>query len=993
MRGTRVRSVKRKRSADGLALATSVALLACAPDPPSELHGKAVSRQEVGEPSWVVTGRPSVTGVPTLLSDARVLIALGQAEIYEPTTGRFTSVETPLAFAQYAPPVLLRNGNVAHFGNSIEFFDPIEQTTELIHEFGFNDSTHFTDAELLPNGNVLTTLSSGACDVSHTCLWVFDVTSRAFGPLISIEASTASAVALPDGMVLVTRMNVRTPQPAVLVDPETREIEEVATMQNPCDRPSHALMPDGRVLFCCSTDSDESSPPPCEYYDPRTKEFVAGPTRSEHRSGEVMVVLPSGAVFLIGGHGRSRSSNQWEGTETTEVLAPGASEFVSGPSMAYARQYPSAVVLPSGKVLVGGLDVAPLETLDAPIFVESSELAEQPGLERDQAALPDGSVLVCGYPASTYDPLSDTFETLDLSCSGYTLTPLPSGRVLAIHFWEDAHAELIDPDSQTVERIPALSRLHHTATILPSGDVLLAGGHTSMSAPDSGGSALAEIFFHEQEQFRRVGAMTTERGGGVAALLGSGKVLIAGGTSSAYPSSSELFDPQRNAFFPVSQTPEVLKYSRLALPLPSGDVLVGADGGWAHFSANDESFEALAEVLDIGSGVELVTGDRLVCGMTHCARYEPVSRRFIGSFQHDGVPGGLTATGTGIVTAISDYSYAPRTMRFWPFPPLAVRPTLDPIPGRIVAALPVTLTGSRFTRPSAVGTEAMPPFDRHPLVAFMPVSGGGPIFSPVTEWSDTTLSWLAPQTPFQGGGWVHVIVDGVPSLGRFTVLDAGPSGVQCSSAVECDSGYCTEGVCCNRLCNGECESCLAKNQHPGGADGTCAPIAEGLDPKLKCTQNLCGAPSSCDGYGSCVAYGETALCAPYVCYASRCLNVCNDSRDCAAGYGCNSSGSCSRCTPEGDGVERGNSDPLSCGAYRCEAGQCKTFCGSRSDCASGHRCNDGRCVPGVIFETARDPGACSLGAPRAPARSPLFLVPFLALAARRRHQTTRRARS
>ena len=51
-----------------------------------------------------------------------------------------------------------------------------------------------------------------------------------------------------------------------------------------------------------------------------------------------------------------------------------------------------------------------------------------------------------------------------------------------------------------------------------------------------------------------------------------------------------------------------------------------------------------------------------------------------------------------------------------------------------------------------------------PVVAFLPAQGGGPVFSPVVSWTDTSLEWRVPTTSYHGPGWLHVITNGVPVL-------------------------------------------------------------------------------------------------------------------------------------------------------------------------------------------------------------------------------------
>jgi hypothetical protein len=82
-----------------------------------------------------------------------------------------------------------------------------------------------------------------------------------------------------------------------------------------------------------------------------------------------------------------------------------------------------------------------------------------------------------------------------------------------------------------------IARSGHTATLLPNGKVLIAGGYTG-----SVQLASAELYDPATGTFARTGDMTTPRAGNTAVLLPNGKVLIAGGVS------AELYDPSTGTF-------------------------------------------------------------------------------------------------------------------------------------------------------------------------------------------------------------------------------------------------------------------------------------------------------------------------------------------------------------------------------------------------------------------------------------------------------------
>jgi galactose oxidase-like protein len=83
------------------------------------------------------------------------------------------------------------------------------------------------------------------------------------------------------------------------------------------------------------------------------------------------------------------------------------------------------------------------------------------------------------------------------------------------------------------------SQLHlHTATLLPSGEVFVAGGHE-----DSGGPESAELYSPVSGTWRPAAKPLHAHASHTATLLPSGKVLLAGGISSTVASVAELYDP------------------------------------------------------------------------------------------------------------------------------------------------------------------------------------------------------------------------------------------------------------------------------------------------------------------------------------------------------------------------------------------------------------------------------------------------------------------
>jgi Galactose oxidase, central domain/Kelch motif len=92
------------------------------------------------------------------------------------------------------------------------------------------------------------------------------------------------------------------------------------------------------------------------------------------------------------------------------------------------------------------------------------------------------------------------------------------------------------------------ARMNHTATLLPSGKVLVTGGTDGTST-----LATAEVYDPTGDAWTPVASLSTPRQFQVAQILSSGTVLVVGGlndTSSAVfgVSSSEVYDPVANSW-------------------------------------------------------------------------------------------------------------------------------------------------------------------------------------------------------------------------------------------------------------------------------------------------------------------------------------------------------------------------------------------------------------------------------------------------------------
>ena len=161
-----------------------------------------------------------------------------------------------------------------------------------------------------------------------------------------------------------------------------------------------------------------------------------------------------------------------------------------------------------------------------------------------------------------------------------------------------ATAELYNPGTGAFTYTGSLNtaRDQQSATLLYNGSVLVAGGYGA-----SGELASAEIYNPTTAAFTLTGNLNTARYEHSAALLSYGSVLIAGGyQAEAALNSAEVYNPA-NGTFSYTGNLNTPRFDATATPLPDGTVLIA--GG-----ANATGALAGAEIYNPASGTFTLTG-------------------------------------------------------------------------------------------------------------------------------------------------------------------------------------------------------------------------------------------------------------------------------------------------------------------------------------------------------------------------------------------------
>jgi hypothetical protein len=297
--------------------------------------------------------------------------------------------------------------------------------------------------------------------------------------------------------------------------------------------PTATLLADGRVLVAGGRGPGGAVQASAELFDPATGAFTPTGALRHARTFATATPLADGTVLIAGGYGANADGGPDQALASAELYEPpgdgGAGSFRELDAMGAPRYQTTAVLLPDGRVLfVGGL----------PERAPTAELFDPAG---------DG-----GAPTftPTASPRASRFDA--------TATLLQSGQVLVAGGAQGSatrlkSAELFTLDGGRAEFSPTgpleTARRHATATLLPNGKVLVAGGlgETVLSSaelydPAGGDAGLGA--------FSSAGNLAEARQGATATLLANGAVLIVGGLGSVDGgvsvtlSSAELYTPE-----------------------------------------------------------------------------------------------------------------------------------------------------------------------------------------------------------------------------------------------------------------------------------------------------------------------------------------------------------------------------------------------------------------------------------------------------------------
>jgi len=563
-------------------------------------------------------------------------------------------------------------------------------------------------------------------------------------------------------------------------------------------RDSHTatLLANGQVLIVGGYQAGIGPLSSAELYDPSSPSWWTSGIgmMSTLRGGQTATLLPDGTVLVTGGLGPTG----W--LPTVELYDPATWIWALTGPLHTARSSHTATLLANGRVLaVGGTNGSG--------YLPTHYGVEQYNPVAGTWTVPPASCNLCHPPNSPPPAALDSRPTghLHVERCQHTATLLSNGKVL-VAGGETSNGptnitELFDPATGTWSLWPVVGRtcttchtdppsdasdkpaghLHtprygHTATLMPDGTVLVAGGKNAngylmnvepAAGPGTGPGIGLEVSVEQYdpvtgtwappkacEDCHRHGLAgghyghlgPTGRSGHTATLLPNGEVLIAGGELDGHAiPSAMLYDPAHREWIDTTSM-ATARYSHRATLLTNGKVLV--TGG---YNSSGDAVDS-AELYDPASGTWTTTSPLGTARAMHTATLLPNGNVLVaGGFDSFGIPLSspeMYRVGLGFNTS-------------W-------QPQLDPFGPELGLGGNLTLSGSGFRGVSegSCGNSQDSPGDV-PVVQLLSLGNEQTLFllpDPDTTWSDTSYTSGCVSGFPPGYALVTVFVNGIPSV-------------------------------------------------------------------------------------------------------------------------------------------------------------------------------------------------------------------------------------
>jgi N-acetylneuraminic acid mutarotase len=634
------------------------------PPPVKVICGVATSTTE----TFVATGSLTTARLghtATKLANGKVLVtggynvsnnSLASAELYDPTTGLWTSTGNLLATRVDHAATLLPNGKVLVSGGAdpvtgvrymgTELYDPSVGTWTATGNLNFGRINHSTT---LINGKVL--LAGGVDQNSGINI----ASTEQYDPATGVwtlkgNLSTArvnhTATALSNGKVMLVGgvdNGANILKAAELYDPATGLWSATFSPFEPKSDGLATLLADGKVLVYGGM-GPSGFVTNSEIFNPASTlipwAYASADSTAQSHVNRTATLLPNGKVLFAGGSDTSGSNIL---TTSNEIFDPSTGLWSATAKLISARVGHTATLLDNGKVLVVGgyaLQSSALGTTPTAVVSASAELyvvsAATPSWHaagslatartlHTSTLLDSGNVLVVGGDTSYDNAGTGVLSSVEIYNAatgawttaasnlinaryGHTATLLPNGKVLVAGGASSAStrlssAELYDPASGLWSATGSMLSGHnrHTATLLPNGKVLVVGSGLPYYYSNAATSH-AELYDPATGAWTATGAVIHSRDFHSAVLLSNGKVLVMGGNDgygATIGATAEIYDPTTNAWIAIANLTKSRIYPGTAL-LPDGNVLItGSDYG---------SLQGTAELFDPATNTFAATG-------------------------------------------------------------------------------------------------------------------------------------------------------------------------------------------------------------------------------------------------------------------------------------------------------------------------------------------------------------------------------------------------
>ena len=437
-----------------------------------------------------------------------------------------------------------------------------------------------------------------------------------------------------------------------------------------------------------------------------------------------------------------------------------------------------------------------------------------------------------------------------------------------------AYPAILDPRWTTTGSM-GTARQEHTALLLSTGKILVAGGRSSSSGTT--GLATAELYDRTTGTWAATGSMTggrrlhsmTQLNTGSNSTT-SGKVLVAGGIDgSTSQNAAQLYNPTAGTWAAAGNL-NAARHLHTSTLLPDGRVLVAGgmngattlqtaavynpasgSGSWAATTGPIPppgwrfGTATLIQTTNgqLNNRVLLVGGNNGTSSLSSVFLFDPVQNAFStlasisGPREQHTASVLLNSNGKILVTGGKNGSTT-----------LATALIFDPSVSNGTWSAAGTMTSARFGHSATVLPQS--------IVAngSVLVTGGNngsgaltsaELFSGISTWTATPSM---PSPPSQGhtaallGNNMILVAGGLNGstvLTNARLYDAS-FGLSCTSSSQCTTGNCVNGVCCDTACTGGCGAC-----NLAGSLGTCTVRPSGS--VCRAATGACDVAETCSG--------------------------------------------------------------------------------------------------------------------------------------------------